>query len=180
MKTDIYCKPTQYSDLTGAIYASKNCGIYKNTPSDTGCLFYANRLAKHIMEAINQRGSQSCLDTTDEIFKDRLGLIRSKLELILLQLEQRKAINQKILYQIDKDSCKIQNLFFDMGPGAYEIGRERLTLEKMNLDIKRQKRMEESSYFKDTGLLNKDLKDTLIQYMEEVQKSTFITEEEVL
>ena len=67
-----------------------------------------------------------------------------------------------------------------MGSRAYEMGRERLTLEQMQFDLKRQKRMEEASYFKDTGLLNKELKDTLIEYMEEKQKSALFTEEDVI
>jgi hypothetical protein len=67
-----------------------------------------------------------------------------------------------------------------MGPGAYEMGRERLTFEQMQFDLKRQKRMEETSYFKDTGLLNTELKDTLIQYMEEKQKNALLAEEDVI
>jgi hypothetical protein len=35
--------------------------------------------------------------------------------------------------------------------------------------------MEETNYFKDAALLNRDLKDTLIQYIEEVQKNSLIT-----
>jgi hypothetical protein len=144
-------------------------------------LFYDNKLASHILDTIYQSSSEnSLLDPTDEIFKDRLDLIRSKLELILLQLDQRKAINQNILYQIDKDSCRVQTLNFEMGPGAYEMGRERLTFEQMQFDLKRQKRMEETSYFKDTGLLNTELKDTLIQYMEEKQKNALLAEEDVI
>jgi hypothetical protein len=156
-------------------------GRSKNAPSYTCNLFYDNKLASHILDTIYQSSSEnSLLDPTDEIFKDRLDLIRSKLELILLQLDQRKAINQNILYQIDKDSCRVQTLNFEMGPGAYEMGRERLTFEQMQFDLKRQKRMEETSYFKDTGLLNTELKDTLIQYMEEKQKNALLAEEDVI
>jgi hypothetical protein len=60
------------------------------------------------------------------------------------------------------------------------MGRERLTFEQMQFDLKRQKRMEETSYFKDTGLLNTELKDTLIQYMEEKQKNALLAEEDVI
>ena len=179
MSTNIDYKPAQYEELKGKTCVLIDYGRSEIPTSDTGYLCYKNKLANHIIDAIHRCKSESSLDTTDEIFKDRLSLIRSKLELILLQLDQRRAISQKILYQIDQDSCKIRNLFFDMGPHAYEIGRDRLTLERMDLDLKRQKRMEEASYFKDTGLLNKDLKDTLIQYLEEVQKSALIREEEL-
>ena len=50
----------------------------------------------------------------------------------------------------------------------------------MKFDLSGQKRLEEVSYFRDTGLLNKDLKDTLIQYLGEVQKSSFLSSKEEL
>ena len=181
MKPDNYYNPTKCIELINDTCVSIDYGRSKNAPSYTSNLFYDNKLASHILDTIYQRSSEnSLLDPTDEIFKDRLDLIRSKLELILLQLDQRKAINQNILYQIDKDSCRVQTLNLEMGPGAYEMGRERLTFEQMQFDLKRQKRMEETSYFKDTGLLNTELKDTLIQYMEEKQKNALLAEEDVI
>ena len=137
--------------------------------------FNNNMLVNHIINGMDQRRFEKSMDPTDQIFDDRLSVIRSKLELLLLQLGQRKTINQKILYQIDVDSCRVQNLYFNLGPRAYDMGRDRMAVEKMRFDLQRQRRMEEASYFKDTALLNRDLKDTLIQYMEEVQKSSLIT-----
>jgi len=180
MKPNNYFMPTKYAELMNDTCVSIDGGGSKIAAANTCNLFYNNKLASHILDTIYQRSSKNSLDPTDEIFKDRLDLIRSKLELILLQLDQRKAINQNILYQIDKDSCKVQTLNLAMGPGAYEMGRERLTLEQMQFDLKQQKRMEETGYFKDTGLLNTQLKDTLIEYMEEKQKSALLTEEDVI
>jgi hypothetical protein len=179
MKPNNYFKPVKYIELTNDTGVSIDYGRSKIAPIYTCNLFYDNKLTSHILDTIYHRSSENHLDPTDEIFKDRLDLIRSKLELILLQLNQRKAINQKVLYQIDKDSCKVKTLNFEMGPGAYEMGGERLTLEQMQFDLKRQKRMEETSYFKDTGLLNTQLKDTLIEYMEEKQKSALLAEDDV-
>ena len=132
----------------------------------------------HTPAEIKQMLSIIGVKSIDELFKDRLGLIRSKIELILLQLDQRKQINQEVLYEIDKDSCKAQTLIFEMGYRGYRMDRDRLTLEKVKFDLEGQKRLEEVSYFRDTGLLNKDLKDTLIQYLSEVQKSKILELEE--
>jgi hypothetical protein len=180
MKSNNYLMPTKYIELTDDTCVSIGGGGSKIAAANTCNLFYDNKLASHILDTIYQRSSDNSLDPTDEIFKDRLDLIRSKLELILLQLDQRRTINKKILYQIDTDSCRVQTLNLEMGPGAYEMGRERLTFEQMQFDLKRQKRMEETGYFKDTGLLNTQLKDTLIEYMEEKQKSALLTEEDVI
>jgi hypothetical protein len=106
-----------------------------------------------------------------------LGLIRSKIELILLLLDQRKEIKEKVLYKIDEDSCRAQNLIFEMGHRAYRVERDRLTLERIKLDLEQQKRMELVNYFRDTGMLNMDLKDALIQYLGETQKSSIINME---
>ena len=139
-----------------------------------------NLCSRHILQTIDQRetGRDPQKESIDELFEDRLGLIRSKIELILLQLDQRKQINQGILYEIDKDSCNAQTLIFEMGYRGYQVDRGRLTLEKVKFDLEGQKRLEEVSYFRDTGLLNKDLKDTLIQYLSEVQKSKILELEE--
>jgi len=139
---------------------------------------HENKLVDHIFQTIYQSDSKKSFlgGDIDDLFQDRLGLIRSKIELILLQLDQRKEINQENLYRIDQDSCQAQNLIFEMGYRAYRMDRDRVSLEKMKFDLEAQKRMEETSYFRDTGLLNQDLKDALIQYLGEVQKSTFIND----
>jgi hypothetical protein len=145
-------------------------GIQLNASQD-------NKMVNHILKSIYQNNQKrESAEGIDDIFKDRLGLVRSKIELILLQLDQRKKINQEVLSQIEKDSCQAQNLIFALGYRAYHMDRDRLTLEKVKFDLEAQKRMEETSYFRDTGLLNKDLKDTLIQYLGEVQKSAFIND----
>jgi len=149
--------------------------LYDDKPS----LLQDNRMVSHIRESITKRNKEweHTGDGIEVLFNDRLGLIRSKIELILLQLEERKRISEGIMYQMERDSCKVQNLIFEMGPRAYHINRERLSLEQTKLDIETQKRKEEVSYFKDTGLLNQDLKDTLIQYLGEVQKNSILTGE---
>lgn len=182
MKAYYENKTPGYFDLKYKIYVPMDPKRYGLPASYKGqkLLYHDNRLVNHIFETIDQREARkdSLEESIDELFKDRLGLIRSKLELILLQLEQRKEINQDILCQIDEDSCRAQTLIFEMGYRTYRMDRERLTLEKVKFDLESQKRMEEASYFRDTGLLNKDLKDTLIQYLSEVQKSRIMGLEE--
>jgi hypothetical protein len=151
-------------------------------PEDYGtrkARYHENILVNYVWGNIYERKTNPGLsgDGIDDLFKDRLGLIRSKIELILLLLDGRKRINREVTYQIERDSCNVQSLIFEMGPLAYHINRERLSLEQTKLDLQNQKRREEVSYFKDTGLLNQDLKDTLIQYLGEVQKNSILTGE---
>jgi hypothetical protein len=173
-------KPNGYFDLKYKIYVPIDLNRYR-IPAPYGRhkrAYHENQLVDHIFETIHQNNSKKSFlgGDIDELFQDRLGLIRSKIELILLQLDQRKKINEENLYRMDQDSCQVQNLIFQMGYRVYRIDRDRLSLEKMKFDLEAQKRMEETSYFRDTGLLNQDLKDALIQYLGEVQKSAFIND----
>ena len=140
---------------------------------------FKNDLANHIFDSIDQRFSENKhKGSIDEIFEDRLTLIRSKIELLVLQMGQRKKINEKILYRIDYDSCQVQNMVHAMGIDAYRISGDRVNIEKIKLDLETQKRREEKDYFGDTSLLNRELREALIQYQDEVQKSALIAEME--
>ena len=182
MKQNYGYETNGYFDLKYKLYTPMDPKRYGILSPYRGPRFfsYSNLLVSHILQTIDQREARRdpLEESIDEVFKDRLGLIRSKIELILLQLEQRKDINRGIISEIDRDSCKAQDLIFEMGYRAYRMDRDRLTLEKTKFDLESQKRMEEASYFRDTGLLNKDLKDTLIQYLGEIQKSKIIGSEE--
>ena len=167
-----------YFDLKYKIYPPINFKRYRipSLADNPKRAYHENKLIDHILQTIDKNESNKSYlgGDIDDLFQDRLGLIRSKIELILLQLDQRKNINQENLCRIDQDSCQVQNLIFQMGYRAYRMDRDRLSLEKMKFDLEAQKRMEETSFFRDTGLLNQDLKDALIQYLGEVQKSAFI------
>jgi hypothetical protein len=142
-------------------------------------LYRENALVDHMFKTIEEKTlNKNLSDGIESLFNDRLDLIRSKIEFLLLQLGQRKMIKDDILCQIEDDSCKAQNLIFEMGIRAYHVDRDRLNLEKVKLDLEKQKRMELANYFRDTGMINKDLKDALIQYLSETQKSSIMNTEE--
>ena len=58
----------------------------------------------------------------------------------------------------------------------YSVDRDRLTLERMKKDLEQQKRMEEVNYFRDLGLLKKDLTETVIEYLGEQNKQNLISD----
>jgi hypothetical protein len=49
------------------------------------------------------------------------------------------------------------------------LANPRVQIERMKFDLGREKRMEQASYFRDTAMLNKELKDALIDYIKERQ-----------
>jgi hypothetical protein len=141
---------------------------------------YKNKMVGYVLNTVSKREAASnTTDSIDGIFADRLGLIKSSIELTLLQLNQRREIHHDLVYHIDLDSVRADSLIYAMGPRAYDVGRERLAIEKVKFDLESQRRMENVSYFKDSAFLNKDLKESLIEYLGEVNKSSLLTETEV-
>ena len=139
-----------------------------------------NGLVEHVLYSI-QKGhvQKTSQQSIDDIFQDRLTLIRSKIELILLQIDERKKINRQLMYGIAKESCDAQNLINEKMVRSYSMDRERIHLERMKFDLGQQERRETASYFNDTAMLNRELREALIQYQEEVQKNKMISEMEV-
>lgn len=139
-----------------------------------------NILVSHTINSIakmKQGGSDA--DHIDEILKSRKHLIRSKIELILLQLGQRKTINRKMIQGINNDLCMAQTMLMEMGYDTRGMDWNRLALEKIKFDLERQIRQEQANYFQDTGMLNRDLRDSLIQYVDQIQKDSLINGMEV-
>ena len=139
-----------------------------------------NNLVDHVLCSMQKESLQnSSQGTIDDIFEDRLTLIRSKIEMILLQLDERKKIHQNMMYGIAKDSCKAQNMINERLIRSCHMDRERINLERMKFDLGQQERKEAASYFNDTCQLNTELREALTQYQEEVQKNMLISEMEV-
>lgn len=138
--------------------------------------WYENILVKYALGFMDQRTLPGKNDGgLESILSGKKELIRSKIDLLLVQLGQRKKINRDVLYRIDKNGCHIQDLFFYLGPRRHDVGRERVNLEKMRFDLYKQRRLEEVSYFRDTALLNNELKDTLLQYQKELQTDSIMS-----
>ena len=138
---------------------------------------YANEMVQYAFQAAGRRQAiESDSGSIDAIMADRLGLIRSNIELVLMQLGRRKTIHHDILYQIDLDSVRADNLILEFEQHLRLVGGDRLALERVKFDLEKQRRTEEVSYFKDTTFLNKELKDSLLSYLGEIGKSAFLTE----
>lgn len=140
----------------------------------TRILAYGNPLARHIMQKVSDNSQDGLAGGIEDILGSRKELLWSKIELILMQLNQRKTANQEVIYGIDQDLCQTQGLIMEREHPHQAKDRYSLQLEKSKLDLERQRRLEMTSCFRDTGMLNRDLIDTLIQYLDENQKSSLV------
>ena len=115
-------------------------------------------------------------DPLEGLMGEKGELLRSNIEMILSGIEVRRKIKEENLYRIDLDSCEISTMVFQLPRyKRYSYSRERLTLERMKKDLESQKRMEEVNYFRDLAFLQKDLKDTIIEYLSEQNKQSLVS-----
>ena len=82
----------------------------------------------------------------------------------------RGLIREENFYGIEKDLCKCQDLLFDLGYRVYARDRQWKDLETRKLDLFKEKRGEESAFFRDVALLGKELRDTVSYYQSLVDK----------
>lgn len=142
---------------------------YKQPGYGRGCFFAGNDLVEY---ALGSQTQDSGKDNIEALLQGKRELLRSKINLLLIQLEKRKQVNQEVVSQIEQDDCYVGSMIMQTAePG------EKLGLEKVRLDLLKQKRQESVNYFRDTSMLNKELKDALLEYQKEKQNEGLFAED---
>jgi len=95
----------------------------------------------------------------DAILSSKKDLILDKLSMLGSALLERRQIQYDIFKDIEKDSVWCQNELFAIEK-RYDPKLENLT---------REYRQEKASYFQDLAMLNKDIRDTMLEYLKEKQ-----------
>ena len=111
-------------------------------------------------------------DLTD-LLSQRGLLIDSRVDMILADIDQRRRIKDSNIYRINLDQCAHRNTIFSRGEDLWD--KNRLKLEENILSLEEEKRKEESSYFRDILFLKKELRDFVIEKMEEGQKASLLS-----
>ena len=92
----------------------------------------------------------------------------SKIHMLHSEIYERHKLREANLYRICLDQCACRNLIFDMGDHVWD--KMRIDFECKIIDLEQEKRREQTSYFKDILFLRKELRETLIEKLEEKQK----------
>jgi hypothetical protein len=123
------------------------------------------------------RGEKSRVDDNDRLrgygierlLENRRELVDSRITMLLKEISQRYRIREYNLYHINLDQCGFKSLIFDMGDNIWD--RRRTELERKIIDLEQEKRREQASFFKDILFLRKELRDSVIEKLEEEQKA---------
>lgn len=132
---------------------------------------------------VTDKGSYQ--NRTDEgPFTDNLGMwmdqqqeiLNSRVEMLTYEIDQRQRMKDKNLYEIDLNQCTCRNIIYLMGNDD-RLNTMRIDLERKIIDLDQEKRREKTSCFRDVVFLQKELRDSLIERLEEEQKVKMISTE---
>lgn len=127
--------------------------------------------------ALNGDYSISSIDTIEGFFNNKKEGIELAVKNILSQLNQRIKIRDSHLEEIEKGICRIGTILlrYDVfNTGDFIINRDTSRLYREVLNFEREKRMEETNFWRDIVLLRKDLIDLLREYKTESWKERLI------
>ena len=105
----------------------------------------------------------------DDLMNQRRDVIDSKIGMLVADVYQRYALKSQNLYHIDLDQCTCRNLIYLLGD--HYMDKRRIELERKIIDLEQEKRQEKAGYFRDIMFLKKDLRESLIEKLEEEQKA---------
>lgn len=106
-------------------------------------------------------------DSLDAILSSKKDLLVDKLEMLTDALHERKQIKSDLFDNIQKDSIWCQNQIFEIEK-LYDPKLEREWKRNM-LDLNREQRQERTAYFRDLTFIEKDIRDTMLEYIKEKQ-----------
>jgi len=107
----------------------------------------------------------------DRMLGAKISRTEDRIETLIEAIDKRRLIKEENLYGIEKDLCACQNLLFEMGYKIYRRDRDWASLETKKIDLERDRRMEQSAYFRDLTLLGKELRDT-VEYRQSILDKT--------
>ena len=126
----------------------------------------------------NQSLEQSVLSipTVEDLMQNRGKVIDSHIRMLVSDIYQRHKLREENLYLIDLDQCACQTLINRMPPSMWD--KKRMDVERKIIDLEQEKRREQTDYFRDILFLKKELRETLIEKLEEQQRLALLGQQE--
>lgn len=111
----------------------------------------------------------------DDLLGLRQDVIDTKIRMILKEIDQRRILKDDNLYRICLDQCTCRNLIHQIG--TTYMDKRWVDLERKTIDLEQEKRQEITGYFRDILLLRKELRESIIEDLEESQKKDIFANE---
>ncbi len=108
-------------------------------------------------------------NSNTDLFSIRKTQLSSLIKELYHQIRQREQIKECNLYNINKDTCKIDTEIMGQEQFSYD-NTNALKLQNKLIDLEKEKRDQLSQFFKDTMSLQKSLIYTIADYQKIKQK----------
>ena len=95
--------------------------------------------------------------------------------MILKEIDQRRILKEDNLYRICLDQCTCRTLIHQLG--TTYMDKRWVDLERKTIDLEQEKRQEITGYFRDILFLRKELRESIIEDLEESQKKDIFMNE---
>jgi hypothetical protein len=102
----------------------------------------------------------------EQLITQRQEVVLFKARLLFSELYERYKLRDANLYRISLDQCTCTNLIYELGD---VLDNQRLQLERQIIGLEQEKRKEMANYFRDVSFLRKELRETLIERLEDEQ-----------
>jgi hypothetical protein len=114
-------------------------------------------------------------DGFEQLIAQRQNLIFSNLQMLYTEIYKRQKIKDTNIYRINIDQCAFKNLIFQVNDYIWD--KNRIELEQKIIDLEQEKRKQEANCFKDTLFIQKELRQSLIEKLDEQQKASFFMDQ---
>lgn len=105
----------------------------------------------------------------ENLISQRQNLISSRIQMLYSEIYKRQKVKEMNIYHINLDQCAFRNLIYQTNDDIWD--KKRVEFEKKIIDLEQEKRREEANCFKDTLFIQKELRQSLIEKLEEEQKA---------
>jgi hypothetical protein len=126
----------------------------------------------------SQSLEQSVLNvpSVEDLMLNRGEVIDSHIRMLVSDIYQRHKLQEENIYHINLDQCACKTLMYRMPPSMWD--KKRMDVERKIIDLEQEKRREQTDYFRDILFLKKELRETLIEKLEEQQRLALLAGEE--
>ena len=105
------------------------------------------------------------------ILYQRQEVIDARIKMILSEIDQRRILKEENIHQIGLSQCTCRGMIYELKQRY--LDRRVVDLEKKMIDLEQEKRQEQTGYFRDILFLRKELRETIVEKLEEEQKAEF-------
>ncbi|PKN62590.1 MAG: hypothetical protein CVU57_23350 [Deltaproteobacteria bacterium HGW-Deltaproteobacteria-15] len=119
------------------------------------------------------QGSATFATGIEDLMLNREEVINSKIRMLLSDIYLRRDIQRENIDRIYQDQSSCRSLIFRLDDKVWD--KKRMDMERKIIDLEQEKRRQVTDYFRDILFLKKDLREALIEKLEEKQKADMLT-----